>query len=146
MIAVEEVTDRLVAIAMSEPELHPTVFDVFRIHRIEEARHMRFGYGMLEEEYRQANALERLVVRITAPVLVLLIFEILLSPEVYERCGLVNGRRESTRIWRKARQTRMRRELRQNCSARILESLSARGIAKNGSLRIWRWAGLSGLR
>lgn len=141
-LCVEEVTDRVLARALESDHLHPMVGDIARIHRIEESRHMDFVRDQLRETYDAAGPLERALVRVLAPVVALLVFELLLSPAVYRRTGLAGSNLQSWRLWWRARGSRQRSELRRFSVARIRDWLDDSGLIGGATRRLWAATGL----
>lgn len=146
VLAVEEITDQVMAAALEAPDLHPTVADVSRIHRIEESRHMDFVREVVRDRYREAGRLEKFLTRVAAPLLAFLVFELLISPAVYRRAGLAANRAEGWALWRRARVSRSRSELRQRAVGRMREWISNEGWAAGVAARLWSSPVLWGTR
>jgi len=142
-LCVEDITDRVFARALESENLHPVVVDIARIHRIEESRHMDFMRERLAESYAAAGPIERGLVRLLAPLLSLVIFELLLPPGVYRRVGLVDSSREGRRLWRRARRRPERCELRRFSTERIRSWFDSAGLIGTGSQRVWSAIGLA---
>ena len=138
---VEDVTDLVMAAALEHPELHPTVAEVSRIHRVEESRHMEFMREVILERYTRAGAVERAAMRVAAPMLALLVFTLLVSPRVYERSGVAGGTWASWRLWMRATRSPSRARLRASSVARMRRWLDQHGLVEGIASRIWAWAG-----
>ncbi|MCA9511805.1 MAG: diiron oxygenase [Myxococcales bacterium] len=141
VLAVEDVTDLVMAAALEHPELHPTVAEVSRIHRVEESRHMEFMREVILERYTRAGAVERAAMRVAAPMLALLVFTLLVSPRVYERSGVAGGTWASWRLWMRATRSPSRARLRASSVARMRRWLDQHGLVEGIASRIWAWAG-----
>lgn len=142
MLAVEEISDAYFARILDAPGGHPVLRAVCRIHRIEESRHMAFARDWLRESYAAAGRFERLALRLLAPAILTLTFEVFVPPEVYQRAGVVSDRRSALRLWRRARSSAQRVALRRECSARLTRLFDEMGAIPSATRPLWQAARL----
>jgi len=142
MLGVEEISDAFFVRILAAPRGHPVLRSVCRIHRIEESRHIEFARQWLRESYAAAAGAERLLLRLLAPAILTLIFEVFVQPDVYRRAGLATSRREGLRLWRRARRSPERAALRRECSARVTRLLREIGAIPRSTRPLWRAARL----
>lgn len=142
MLAVEEISDAFFARILAAPGGHPALRAVCRIHRIEESRHMAFARDWLRESYAAAGRFEQLALRLLAPAILMLTFEVFVPPEVYQRAGIASGRRSALRLWRRVRASAQRRALRRECSARLTRHCEEMGAIPRAIRPLWQAARL----
>ena len=142
MLAVEEITDAVIARVLAYPGCHPMVHDVFRIHRVEESRHMQFGREAVREIFESAGLVERQMIAFAAPMIAFLIFEMLVPPGVYVRAGVASSSRKARRLWREARISPRRSDLRRESVGRLVGLFSEIGVINQRTRPLWATAGL----
>ena len=84
----EAITDYLNRRIMSDPECHPAMRTLSRIHVIEEARHLAYARHWLTENYPKLSPIVREIVRRDAPIATTVILGSLVSKDVYRNAGL----------------------------------------------------------
>lgn len=132
VLAVEEVTDQLfAAILVDECVLPVTVKQVCKLHRVEEARHIFFMRDKVEEALAESRVFRGLL-RVTAPILLFFVFELLVPPAVYRRAGMCQSRSAAWRIWWRARSTPHRKRLRARCTERARRFFAEIGAVPGG--------------
>jgi predicted metal-dependent hydrolase len=139
MLCVEEVTDALVARILAAHPADPRVAAVCRIHRVEEARHMELARSLLRE-----RRLQRLMLRNLAPLLLRLVFDLLVSPDVYRQAGIAESRPASWRLWWRCRRTPERRALCREGARRMEGLLADLGALDAQTRLVWAAVGLRG--
>jgi hypothetical protein len=136
VLAVEEVTDQLFAAILADGRgLTPIVEQVCKIHRVEEARHIFFVRDKVEQALTGSGPIQWLL-RVAAPVLHLLVFELLVTPEVYRRSGMCPSVFSAWRTWWRARNSPHRKRLRARCTDRARRFFTSIG-AMRGSYPVW---------
>jgi hypothetical protein len=141
-LAAEEIPDVLFQKVMADQTSHPILYQVSRIHRIEEARHIKFGRELFAELYAKCGLVERSVLRALAPVLVAAIFDASVRPSAYLRAGVVEGRLGAWRLWLRARESEHRRALRLQCADRLAGFLGDVGVIDQSNRARWISRGL----
>ena len=141
MLAVEEITDTLLARILAGGTKHPVLSAVCTIHRIEEARHMDFARMAVAERFEDASLASRVVVKRSAPFIFALIFEVMFPPSIYLRSGIADSKREARQLWRKSRASPQRRQLREDCVSRLVPFLHEIGMVDQFEGRAWRVTG-----
>ncbi|MBT2383307.1 diiron oxygenase [Streptomyces sp. ISL-11] len=87
-LIIEEVLDRMQREAMRDERVQPLVRQVFRIHVIEEARHVSFAHTELQHALRDVSPARRAVHREFVAVAAWLTLNCLRHPGVYREAGL----------------------------------------------------------
>ncbi|MFC5751631.1 diiron oxygenase [Actinomadura rugatobispora] len=132
VLAGEEVPDLLQKRLAEHPETDPYIAAVSRYHRAEEARHLAFARTTLGEHYAATTWSDRFAVRWIVPVAVVVMFDLMIQPYVYETVGL-----PPWRTWRAVR--RQRAELRRECARAVLKALTDAGVVRPGAAPpLWR--------
>lgn len=142
MLGVEEISDALFARILAAPGGDPVLRGVCRIHRVEESRHMEFARQWLRESYAEAGPAERWLLRVLAPAILSLIFEVFVDPDVYRRSGVAPGRRQALALWWRTRRSAPRRALRRDCTARITRLFEEMGAIPASTRPLWQAARL----
>ena len=135
-LAAEAITDYLNRRIAADPECHPIMRRLSRIHMIEEARHLGYARHWLKENYSKLPAPVRAWMRIEAPVATAIIASQLVSPKVYGNVGLPP---EAAKI---ARGNPARRKSLHAASAELVEFLSEIEMITDRSVASWRTLGL----
>lgn len=94
----EEYGDALQREAAGDEALQPLVRRISHIHVIEESRHLKFARAELAERLPNSPVQKALVSALYGPI-ALLVTRFMVSPQVYENCGL--EKRAATRAARK---------------------------------------------
>jgi hypothetical protein len=136
-LAAEELPDTFFKTVSESPLSHPILRQISLIHRIEEARHIRFGREAFRGLYEKAGALERAAIRATAPVVVRLMFDGFVRPDVYLRAGVAASRLEAWRLWNRGRHAEHRVALRARAAARLTKYLEDVGVIDRRSRSSW---------
>jgi len=142
VLAVEDLTDHLLAQCTAWKETHPTLRQVCRVHRTEEARHIHFAEALLRERYPRAPWVERMLVRYLGPVVISLIFDLLVSPSVYRRAGVTGSDYEGWKCWWAARSCQHRSNLRRSAAASLVKLLGEVGAIDRTTRSYWSACGL----
>jgi len=130
----EEIPDLLQKIAMEHGDTDPFIREVNRYHRSEEARHLAFARTVLVEQWRDAGAFERFLVRFVVPRVIWGMFDTIVHPGVYATVGLP---RFST--WRRANRSPYRVGLRRRAARPIVKAMLDAGVLRAGRIpRPWR--------
>jgi hypothetical protein len=91
ILAAEELLDSVNRRTTKDRSLHPVSREVARIHVIEEARHVSFAHAYLERELPEMNRVRRFVLRWVAPLVVSVVADAVIQPEVFKTLGIVGG-------------------------------------------------------
>lgn len=142
MLAVEEITDIYIARVLAGGAKHPTLRDVCKIHRVEEARHMEYARMDLADAYRGSSFVARKLIQVAAPIVLLFVFESMNPPLVYLRSGVASSESEAWRLWRSSRRSHHHRKFFQDCTSRILPFLVDLRMVSRSSLPLWKAIGL----
>lgn len=139
LLAGEEIPDFMQKLASEHPDTGPVLKAVNRYHRAEEARHLAFARMILPEEWKKANALDRMRVRFTAPIAIRALFDSMVHPGVYATVGL-----PAFATWKAAHRTRERRAVRFAATRPVLWTLIENRVIRAG--RVPRgWQSLCGV-
>jgi hypothetical protein len=130
----EEIPDLFQKRAAEHPDTDPFLREVNRYHRSEEARHVAYARTVVGEHWREAGAIERLVVRRVAPMIVAGMFDTIVHPGVYATVGLPRWR-----TWNRARRSVRRVAVRHEALRPIVKALLDAGVLRAGRVpRPWR--------
>jgi len=88
VLAAEATTDYLNRRVMQDPECHPIMRQIARIHVIEEARHLGYARHWLDENYAKMPLPMRVWIRMQAPIVTMTLLSQLVNTRVYEEVGL----------------------------------------------------------
>jgi hypothetical protein len=134
VLAGEEIPDLLQKRLAEHPGTDPYIAEVSRYHRAEEARHLAFARTTLGEHYAATTWTDRFAVRWVVPVAVIVMFDLMVHPYVYETVGL-----PPWRTWLRVRRLPHRAELRRQCARAVLKALTDAGVVRPGSAPpLWR--------
>jgi hypothetical protein len=134
VLAGEEIPDLLQKRLAEHPGIDPYIAEVSRYHRAEEARHLAFARTTLGEHYAATTWTDRFAVRWVVPVAVIVMFDLMVHPYVYETVGL-----PPWRTWLRVRRLPHRAELRRQCARAVLKALTDAGVVRPGSAPpLWR--------
>ena len=84
----EEVPDLLQKLAGEHPDTDPLIKATSKYHRQEEARHLAFARMLFPEQWANAGALERFLVRYLGSRIATAMFDTIVHPGVYGTIGL----------------------------------------------------------
>jgi hypothetical protein len=91
ILAVEEMLDYSNRATMRDERVHPVSRGMARLHVLEEARHVSFAKTYLAEIMPTLDDADRKVVADAAPVLVAVVADLSVDPDVYENLGIAGG-------------------------------------------------------
>jgi P-aminobenzoate N-oxygenase AurF len=91
ILAVEELLDYINRATMRDERVHPTSRAMAKLHVLEEARHVSFAKTYLAESWETLDDAARREVAAAAPVLVSVVADLSVDPEVYEQLGIAGG-------------------------------------------------------
>lgn len=135
-LAAEAVTDYLNRRIVQDPECHPAMRELSRIHIIEEARHLGYARQWLKENWPRLGPLRRAMGKRDALMSTSIIIWQLVHPEVYKNVGLPA---EAAEI---ARHNPRRAQIKREMSEELVEFLSGIEIIDAKIAPKWRAAGL----
>jgi hypothetical protein len=93
----EAVTDYLNRRIVEDPECHPAMRELSRIHIIEEARHLGYAREWLKANWPVMGGIRRELARYDALVSAAVTASMLVHPDVYRNCGLPRDARAMAR-------------------------------------------------
>ena len=91
ILAVEELLDYMNRATMRDERVHPTSRAMAKLHVLEEARHVSFAKTYLAEVWETLDDGARAEVAAAAPVLVSVVADLSVDPDVYEQLGIADG-------------------------------------------------------
>jgi hypothetical protein len=91
ILAIEELLDYTNRATMRDERVHAVSRGMARLHVLEEARHVSFAKSYLSELWPTLDGEEREVVRDAAPVLVAVVADLSVDPQVYAHLGIEDG-------------------------------------------------------
>ena len=136
VLAAEATTDYLNRRVMQDPECHPIMRQISRIHVIEEARHLGYARHWLEESYAEMSLPMRLGFRVQAPIVTMTLLSQLVSSRVYEEVGLPANAASQ------ARRNPAQHLFWQNACAELIEFLDQIGAVNWRIAPVWRLLGM----
>ncbi|MGI9120478.1 MAG: diiron oxygenase [Acidimicrobiales bacterium] len=138
VLAGEENPDLIQRRMAEHPGTDPYVAEVNRYHRQEEARHLAFARTVLPELLGRAPGRERFLVRHLAPIMIEIMFDSLVHPDVYRSIGLPGWG-----TWWAVKRSPERLALRHAATVPVLAAVTAAG-AFRGDRPTRRWRKLVG--
>ncbi|MDJ1130735.1 AurF N-oxygenase family protein [Streptomyces iconiensis] len=133
----EEISDWMQRITMRDERVQPLVREVFRIHVIEEARHVRYA----REELRRLAAAQprwrRTCTELNVTALALLLTDAYVRGDVYAAVGL-----PPAEAMRQAKASELRRHHMREATRKLTAFLHDIGLLTAASRPMWRRAGL----
>ena len=132
----EAMTDYLNRRTAQDPECHPVMRELSRIHIIEEARHIGYAREWLKGNWPKLGLVQREWTRGDALVSTRIMASILVHPDVYKNCGLPPEARRMARRNPNTRKTVL------EASAEVTEFLSELGVIDARQAPRWRALGL----
>jgi len=135
-LAAEALTDHLNRRIVADPECHPVMRQLSKIHMIEEARHLGYARHWLKENYSRMPRHLRAWMKVEAPVTTAIIASQLVSPKVYKNLNLppqANKVARNNPFWRQNVRA---------ASAELVEFLREIEMIDSRSERAWRSLGL----
>lgn len=132
----EAVTDYLNRRIAQDPDCHPAMRELSRIHIIEEARHLGYAREWLKVNWPKLGPVQREWTRRDALVSTSIMASILIHPDVYKNCGLPAEARAI------ARQNPHTRKTILEASAEVTGFLADLGVINERLAPKWRAAGL----
>jgi hypothetical protein len=91
ILAVEELLDHMNRSTMRDERVHPISRSMARLHVLEEARHVSFAKTFLAETWETLDDASRREVADAAPLLVSVVADLSIDPDVYEHLGIADG-------------------------------------------------------
>lgn len=138
VLFVEEIFDALQRAGLRDESVQPLCRQVFRIHVVEEARHMRFARDELYRVIPRLPRIRREALGAAVAFGVGLVSRATRTPEMYAAAGL--DAREATRV---AARNPHAKAVMQECVDRFLPVYAELGMVTPLSRRIWRAHGLA---
>ena len=135
-LAAEDVTGYLHNRTEQDPECHPVMRELSRIHILEEARHRGYARQYLRLSWPGVGMFRRSMIRRYGLLSTVIIIRQLVHPDIYKNLGLPAEAREMAR--NNPHRARIRREM----SAQLVEFLTETDIVNKTSALKWRAAGL----
>jgi hypothetical protein len=135
-LAAEEVIGYLNKRTACDPQCHPVMRALSRIHLIEEARHRSYAHQYLKDCWPQVGKLQRSMARRYGFLSTRVIIGQLVHPDIYRNLGLPADARKIAR--NNPNRVRIRREM----SADLVAFLTATEIVDEKAAPRWRAAGL----
>ncbi|MFZ0659230.1 MAG: diiron oxygenase [Candidatus Binataceae bacterium] len=135
-LAAEDVTGYLHNRTEQDPECHPVMRELSRIHILEEARHRGYARQYLRLSWPRVGMFRRSMIRRYGLLSTVIIIRQLVHPDIYKNLGLPAEAREMAR--NNPHRARIRREM----SAQLVEFLTETDIVNKTSALKWRAAGL----
>ena len=132
----EAITDYLNRRTAQDPECHPAMRELSRIHIIEEARHLGYAREWLKHNWPKLGLVQREWTRGDALISTRIMASILVHPDVYKNCGLPP---EARRVARKNPNTR---KTVLEASSEVTRFLSELGVIDERQAPRWRALGL----
>jgi hypothetical protein len=136
VLAAEATTDYLNRRVMQDPECHPIMRQIARIHVIEEARHLGYARHWLEENYARMPLPMRVWIRMQAPIVTSTLLSQLVNARVYDECGL------PPQAASMARRNPARRRFRRDACAELIGFLDRIGAVNWRVAPVWRALGM----
>lgn len=135
-LAAEDVTGYLNSRTAQDPECHPVMRELSRIHIIEEARHRGYAHHYLKQNWPGVGKFARSMARHYGLLATRIIIGQLVHPDIYKNLGLPREAREIAK--NNPHRARIRREM----AAELVEFLTAVDIVDEKAMPNWRAAGL----
>jgi len=135
-LAAEDVTGYLNHRTAQDPECHPLMREVSKIHILEEARHRGYAHRYLEQNWPRVGKFARSMARRYGLLATRIIIWQMVHPAIYQNLGLPA---ESLQM---AKQNPHRARIRREMTAGLLEFLTAVDIVDEKAASKWRAAGL----
>lgn len=133
----EEISDWMQRIAMRDERVQPLVRDVFRIHVIEEARHVRYAREELRRLAASRPRWRRVATEMQVTALALALTDAYVRRDVYAAVGLPPGE-----AVRQAKASEARRHHMREATRKLTAFLQDIGLLTGASSALWRRAGL----
>ncbi len=135
-LAAEAVTDYLNRRIVQDPECHPAMRELSRIHIIEEARHLGYARQWLKENWPRLGPVRRAMAKRDALISTAMIIWELVHPDVYKNVGLPP---EAAKV---AKHNPHRAQIKREMSQELVEFLGEIEIIDAKIAPKWRAAGL----
>ena len=135
-LAAEDVTGYLNSRTAQDPECHPVMRELSKIHIIEEARHRGYARQYLRQNWPHIGKFRRSMARRYGLLSTLTIIWQLVHPDIYKNLGL------PPEALKMARNNPHRARIRRAMSAELVEFLTEIEIVDERVAKKWRAAGL----
>jgi hypothetical protein len=135
-LAAEDVTGYLNNRTAQDPECHPVMRELSKIHILEEARHRGYAHQYLKENWPGVGRFARSMARRYALLATRIIMWQMVHPDIYKNLGLPPEALEIAKS--NPRRVRIKREM----AAELVEFLTAIDIVDEKTAPKWRAAGL----
>jgi len=135
-LAAEDVTDYLNRRIAQDPDCHPAMRELSKIHIVEEARHLGYARQWLKDNWPNIGSLRRAMARRDALMTTSIIIWELVHPDIYKNVGLPA---EAAQI---AKQNPYRKRMKREMSQELVEFLSEIDVIDTKFAAKWRAAGL----
>lgn len=135
-LAGEDVIGYMNARIAQDPECHPVMRALSRIHIIEEARHRGYAHQYLKQNWPQVGKVRRAMARRHALLSTVVTIWQLVHPDIYKNLGLPSA------ALKMAKNNPHRARIRREMSANLVEFLTEHDIVDEKTAPKWRAAGL----
>jgi hypothetical protein len=135
ILAVEELLDHMNRATMRDERVHSVSRAMAKLHVLEEARHVSFAKTYLAESWATLDDNARAEIAAAAPVLVSVVADLSVDPDVYDELGIANGADI-------ARANPRHRETIVAGLAKLTTFLSEVGVIDSGNRATWAELGL----
>jgi hypothetical protein len=135
-LAAEDVTGYMNRRTAQDPECHPVMRELSKIHILEEARHRGYAHQYLKQNWPHIGKFRRSMARRYGLLSTVTIIWQLVHPDIYRNLGLPPEARDMAKS--NPHRARIRREM----SAELVEFLTENDIVDERTALKWRAAGL----
>lgn len=135
-LAAEDVTGYLHSRTEQDPECHPVMRELSRIHILEEARHRGYAHQYLRQSWPHVGIFRRSMIRRYGLLSTRIIIRQLVHPDIYKNLGLPVEALEM------AKHNPHRAHIKREMSAQLVEFLINTNIVDRIAVPKWRAAGL----
>jgi hypothetical protein len=135
-LAAEDITGYLNRRTAQDPECHPVMRELSKIHMLEEARHRGYAHQYLRQNWPRIGNFRRSMARRYGLLATMNIFWQLVHPDIYENLGLPADAAKTAK--NNPNRIRIRREM----SADLVDFLTEIDIVDEKTAPKWRAAGL----
>jgi hypothetical protein len=135
-LAAEDITDYLNRRIAQDPECHPAMRELSKIHIVEEARHLGYARQWLKENWPSMGKVRRATAKRDVLVSTAIIIWELVHPDIYKNVGLPPEAAQMAK--HNPNRKRMKREMAQE----LVEFLSEIDVIDDKFASRWRAAGL----
>jgi len=135
-LAAEDVTDYLNRRIAQDPDCHPAMRELSKIHMVEEARHLGYARQWLKENWPHIGKIQRAIAKRDALLSTSIIIWELVHPDVYKNVGL------PPEALQMAKNNPNRARIKREMSQELVDFLSDIDVIDDRFASKWRAAGL----